>query len=225
MLRSSAPSSCSVSATVNARSAFLISPRRPAMRSRWSRSEGSDRVASTRRSRSGAWSSSLSRSRSTAASSTSWKSSSTSTMGCWQRLELRYEGGKEGVAAPAARSGDGGDGRVGTLERGHDLGPEEPPRVGLGTEPEPREPMPGLASLRPARQQGRLAGTGRGGDQGERPLDGSGELLRQARALHHSRGNGRCHQPRGRTSSRSVGSAVCEPFVERGETGESLRLS
>ena len=73
------------------------------MRSRWSRSDGSHRVASTRRSRSGAWSSSLSRSRSTAASVTSWKSSSTSTMGCWSDSSSATRAGRK--ASPLPRRG------------------------------------------------------------------------------------------------------------------------
>ena len=117
--------------------------------------------------------------------------------GLLERLELRHQGGKEGVAAPAARRGSGADGRVGTPKRGDHARPEDAPRVGLRTERQPRDPMPGLASLRPARQQGRLAGTSRSGDQGERPLDGSGQLFRKARPLHHPRRNGRNHEPRG----------------------------
>ena len=181
------------------------------MRSRWSRSDGSDRVASTRRSRSGGWPSSLSRSRSTAASVTSWKSSSTSTIGLLERLELRYEGGKEGVGAPAARRGIGGDGRVGTLECGHHLGPEDAPRVGLRTEPEPREPMPGLASSAQLDSRAVLP------EPAGAAIRVSGRSM--ARASFSTR-RGRSTIPGGmggatsfvaRTSSRSVGSAVASP--------------
>ena len=175
-------------------SALRISSRRPAMRSLCRRREGSARVASTRRMRSGA-----ARAACRDLASPPGRPPRGSRRGparpARAGLQPRHEGGQEGVEVAASRRRARGTARPARCKRrrprSRRVGASWPQGLAQAMR---RETLPPTSC--PARQQGGLAGPGRRRDQSQRPLDRTGELLRQARPLHHARGNGRHHEPR-----------------------------